>query len=58
MNVRRAAGEHSHVLNVMIQSADKQSPELFGRQMKELLGHTPLQVFVGILLGAAVGFFM
>ncbi len=58
VNVRRAAGEHSHVLNVMIQSADKQSPELFGRQMKELLGHTPLQVFVGMLLGVAVGFFM
>ena len=55
LNVRRAAGEHSQVLNYMIQSSDKQTPELFGRQMKEQLGHTLLQVIVGILIGITVG---
>lgn len=55
LNVRRAAGEHSQVLNYMIRSSDKPTPELFGRQMKEQLGHTLMQVIVGSLLGLAVG---
>jgi len=31
-------------------------PEIFGKELKELLGHTPLQVLMGALLGLAVGF--
>lgn len=32
-------------------------PELFGKELKELLGHTPFQVFAGAVLGAAIGYF-
>ena len=55
-NVRRAAGEQAKVLNYMMENWKSQSPEFFGRQLKELLGHTPLQVFFGAVLGIAMGF--
>ena len=29
--------------------------EIFDKALKELVGHTPLQVFMGALLGVAVG---
>ncbi|MGM9572594.1 MAG: divergent PAP2 family protein [bacterium] len=52
-NVRRAAGEQAEVLNKMID-------ELFHdgtireERLKELLGHTPLEVVAGAILGVAV----
>ena len=55
-NVRRAAGEQAKVLNYMMENWKSHSPEFFGRQLKELLGHTPLQVFFGAVLGIAMGF--
>lgn len=55
-NVRRAAGEQAKVLNYMMENWKSQSPDFFGRQLKELLGHTPLQVLFGALLGIAMGF--
>lgn len=51
-NVRRAAGEQAKVLNDLLQHLDQVSPE---RALKELLGHTPLQVLMGALLGCTVG---
>ena len=30
-------------------------PEIFGKELKELLGHTPFQVLMGGILGVAVG---
>ncbi len=32
----------------------EEKPDLFAQQLKELIGHTPLQVFVGALLGVAI----
>ena len=40
----------------MMENWKSQSPDFFGRQLKELLGHTPLQVLFGALLGIAMGF--
>ncbi len=54
-NVRHAAGEQAKILNYMMEHWTEMRPELFGKQLKELLGHTPLQVFFGALLGIAVG---
>ncbi len=54
-NVRRAAGEQAKVLNYIMDNWKGKSPEFFGKQLKELLGHTPLQVFFGALLGIAMG---
>ncbi len=49
--IRQAAGKHARVLNRMMESfgdGDFEEPYL-----KELLGHTPLQVIVGSLLGVS-----
>jgi len=54
-NVRRAAGEQAKVLNYLLNHLDQISPELAGKALQELLGHTPLQVLMGALLGTAVG---
>jgi len=54
-NVRHAAGEQAKILNYIMEHWNQMRPELFATQLKELLGHTPLQVFFGALLGIAVG---
>lgn len=56
-NVRRAAGEQAKVLNYIMEYWDSISPAMVGEELKELLGHTPLQVLMGMLLGIAVGWF-
>ena len=52
--VRRAAGKQAALLNKIIET-----PGLTGVQVSErlveVLGHTPVQVFVGALLGVVVG---
>lgn len=54
-NVRRAAGEQAKILNYMMDHWTEMKPALFGKELKELLGHTPVQVLMGGLLGVAVG---
>ena len=54
-NVRKAAGEQAKILNYMMEHWMEMKPELFGKELKELLGHTPFQVFAGAVLGIAVG---
>ncbi len=49
--VRRAAGQHAAAINELF----KQSGLNINDQLKELLGHTPLQVFAGAVLGIFVG---
>lgn len=51
--VRREAGKQAKVLNQIIGELFTTGDEKrFQADLKELLGHTPLQVFVGALLGA------
>ena len=54
-NVRHAAGEQAKILNYIMEHWNQMRPELFAKQLKELLGHTPIQVFFGALLGIVVG---
>lgn len=54
-NVRRAAGEQAKILNYMMDHWTEMKPDMFGKELKELLGHTPFQVLMGGLLGVAVG---
>lgn len=56
-NVRRAAGEQARILNHIMEHWAEISPAMVGEELKELLGHTPLQVVMGALLGAFVGWF-
>ncbi len=54
-NVRRAAGEQAKILNYMMDHWPEITPEIFGKELKELLGHTPVQVFAGAALGLVMG---
>lgn len=50
--IRRAAGQHARILNELIKG--KNDLETSGKLLKELLGHSPVEVFAGALLGIAV----
>lgn len=52
--VRRAAGKQAAVLNKIIQTPGLTSVQIRER-LVEALGHTPVQVFVGALIGILVG---
>ena len=60
MGVRRETGEQAKVLNRMLEQwievTEKNSPFLQNMHLKEMVGHTPLQVVAGVLVGIAVGF--
>ena len=54
MGVRRETGIHSAVLNEIISDYREAGKELTPvEKMREFMGHTPLQVLVGALLGIA-----
>ncbi|MGN0967849.1 MAG: divergent PAP2 family protein [Oscillospiraceae bacterium] len=54
-NVRKAAGEQARILNYIMDHWKEMRPEFLGKELKELLGHTPLQVFAGAVLGILIG---
>lgn len=48
--VRRAVGKQAIILNKMIE--DRHKHKTIGeKRLKELIGHTPIEVFVGAILG-------
>lgn len=55
--IRRAAGEQAKILNQMMESWENSDPDFVEKELKELLGHTPLQVFAGAVLGFLISFF-
>ena len=52
--VRRAAGEQASVLNKIIETPGLSGLEVQKRLM-EALGHTPIQVLVGAIIGIVIG---
>ena len=60
MGVRRETGEQAKVLNKMLEQwievTEKNNPVLQNMHLKEMVGHTPLQVMAGFALGILVGF--
>lgn len=48
--VRRSAGQHAKILNGILQKDGEQTT----KALKELLGHSPLEVFAGALLGIII----
>jgi hypothetical protein len=52
--VRRAAGKQAKILNRIIQTPGLSTGEV-SEKLVEVLGHTPIQVFVGALIGIIVG---
>ena len=53
--VRRAAGKQAELLNKIIETPGLTSVQVSER-LVEVLGHTPVQVFVGATIGILVGF--
>lgn len=66
--VRRYAGEHAVILNQLVQdfqyfiegAKDWHNKAKYEKreELKELLGHEPIEVFVGGLLGIGLAFFL
>ena len=52
--VRRAAGKQAKLLNKIIETPGLTSVEV-SEKLVEVLGHTPMQVVVGALIGLAAG---
>ena len=52
--VRRAAGEQAKILNRLVEDWEKRNYQNTEVHLKELLGHTPMQVFAGAILGIAI----
>ena len=55
--IRRSAGKIAAVLNRIKEDIYEHKPELIGEKLKELLGHTPFEVYVGALLGVVIAYF-
>ena len=57
--VRREAGEQAKVLNRIVEDLFKSTDhDDINRNLKELVGHTPLQVLVGFIVGLGIPFLM
>lgn len=55
IGVRRETGKHSIWLNSMISEYPmKFNSEIFQKKLKEYVGHTPLQVLAGAILGILI----
>lgn len=52
--IRRSAGQQAVILNRIVEKIGKEDITETGKKLKELLGHTPIQVFAGAVLGIAV----
>ncbi|MGL5082637.1 MAG: divergent PAP2 family protein [Microcoleaceae cyanobacterium] len=52
--VRQAAGQQARVLNQILDELFQGHPQFNDNRLKELLGHTPFQVIMGLVLGIAI----
>jgi acid phosphatase family membrane protein YuiD len=52
--VRKAVGEQAKILNVISKKIEKHDPNI-DKELKELIGHTSVEVFVGAILGIIIG---
>ncbi|AFM01224.1 MULTISPECIES: divergent PAP2 family protein [Desulfitobacterium] len=56
--VRRAAGKQAEVINQLVEELYQQMSHLSQERLKELIGHTPFEVFAGAIVGIIVGALM
>ncbi|NMA69324.1 MAG: divergent PAP2 family protein [Desulfitobacterium sp.] len=54
--VRRAAGKQAEVINQIVEGLYHQLTHLSQERLKELIGHNPIEVGAGMILGIIVGF--
>jgi acid phosphatase/vanadium-dependent haloperoxidase related protein len=57
MGVRRETGKQAKLLNMILENnIFEDNFEHFEERLKEFVGHTPLQVFMGAILGIIIAF--
>ena len=56
--VRRSAGRNAAVINHIVEGLSGKGFNFDDEHLKELVGHTPVQVLAGALLGILVGVLM
>ena len=55
--IRRQAGKHAKALNTLVDNIEKREGiEIISEEFKEFLGHTPVEVLIGSILGVILGF--
>lgn len=54
MGVRRAAGEQAKVINKMVDMWEEKGSDVSDKELKEYLGHTPMEVLAGAMVGFLV----
>lgn len=52
--IRRQSGKHAEVINEIMEILKNEPFPNHIKKLKEVLGHTPMQVFMGCLLGISV----
>ena len=58
MGVRLETGKQAKLLNEMVRLFSKDNPGLAEERLKELVGHTPTQVFFGCFTGCVMAFLL
>ena len=56
--VRLETGRQAVILNYIMDHWRETPPEIFQKDLKELVGHTPIEVLAGAALGLALGFIL
>lgn len=56
MGVRRETGKQAIVINDMMELFQEMGKMTVEESLKEFVGHTPLQVLMGAILGSGIGF--
>ncbi len=58
--LRRAAGEHARILNVVVKEffQEREVNNYRIQELTELLGHTPFEVLMGAFLGISFAYFL
>ncbi len=51
--IRRQAGRHAEIINAMVRDLVEGHP-LRQEQLREVLGHSPFEAFVGLVMGIAI----
>ena len=54
MGVRAETGRQSEIINQMLREIFTEGKRITEKELKELVGHTPLEVAGGILIGAVI----
>ena len=56
--VRRETGKQAIILNYIMDHWRETPPDIFQKDLKELVGHTPFEVLAGAALGVLLGFLL